>query len=79
MPTRIEALWTAKDVAIYLQVSLSWVRHASRPGREHSRSAASAERKAGVTPVWGADASLSERAASPCRNAVPFIGGSRHG
>ncbi len=33
MPTRIEALWTAKDVAIYLQVSLSWVRHATAEGQ----------------------------------------------
>ena len=115
MPTRIEALWTAKDVAIYLQVSLSWVRHAtaagqvphhrighnvrssrrrsgpgssasvprspgsSRPGLGHFRSARSAERKAGVTPFWGADASLPEKAASPVAARYPFTGGSLHG
>ena len=32
MPTFIEPLWTASDVATYLQVSLSWVRHATAEG-----------------------------------------------
>ena len=33
MPTPFESLWTAKDVAAYLKVSLSWVRHASAEGQ----------------------------------------------